>query len=85
MERRYEEELTRRIEDALLHGCSHITWPELYRWYGVERFAAGSYRDLNARWLELTAGKRGRLMQIDDHRNGIFIFGEKDPRPIIKD
>ncbi len=84
MERRFDELLTARLEDALLNGCTHITWSEVYHWYGIERLAAGTERDLNNRWLELTQKKRGRLMMVRG-RDGMFLFGEKDSRPVYKE
>ena len=76
MERRHDELLTSRLEDAWKNGVSHITWPELYLWYSVEKLAARSYRDLCHRWDEMTNGEAGSLMSVKG-RDGIFIFGQK--------
>lgn len=88
MERRHEELLKARLEDAALHGCSHITQQELYLWYGVQKVAANTYRDLVRKWDETVASLRaqkifkssnqpGQLMYINDGREGMFIFGEQ--------
>lgn len=81
MEKSHDDLLTARLEEALLNGCSHITWSELYHWYGVQKIAARTTRDLQARWDELTDGKHGRLMQIEG-RGGIYIFGEKKAKAV---
>lgn len=83
MEKLHQNLLTARLEDAYLNGCSHITWEELYYWYGVQKIAAGTYRDLQARWDELTDNS-GRLMK-KNGRGGIYIFGEKDIVPVYPD
>lgn len=76
MEKRHQDQLTTRLEDAFLNGMSHITWEELYHWYQVEKIAAGTRRDIETRWQDLTENELGRLKQIDG-RGGIYIFGEK--------
>jgi hypothetical protein len=81
MEKLHQNLLTERLEDAYLNGCSHITWNELYRWYGVQKIAAGTYRDLQTRWDELTDSVSGRLM-MKEGRGGIYIFGEKYIKPV---
>ena len=81
MEKRHQDLLALRLEDAYLNGCSHVSWEELYHWYGVQRIAARTYRDIEARWQNLTDGKAGRLMKIDG-RGGIFLYGEKHATPV---
>ncbi|MFL6311343.1 MAG: hypothetical protein ACJ71W_04480 [Terriglobales bacterium] len=82
MERAHEALLTARLEDAMLHGCSHITWDELYHWYGLRKIAAGTWRDLKNRWEELTEDRNvGQLMRING-KGGIFIFGEDKAQPV---
>ena len=78
MEKRHQDSLTNRLEEAFLHGCAHISWVELYHWYNVQKIAARTYRDLEVRWQDLTGGNVGRLMKIEG-RGGIFVFGEKSP------
>jgi len=75
MERRHQDTLTNRLEEAHLNGVSHLTWDELYLWYGVQKIAARTYRDLEERWTSLTDNKAGRLMKVDG-RGGMYIFGE---------
>jgi len=86
MQIRHEEILTSRLEEAALCGCSHITWEELYLWYGAQKIAAGTWRDLARRWEKVlesmkeiklpSSGDPGKLMRIDG-RGGIFILGDK--------
>jgi hypothetical protein len=75
MERRHQDALTNRLEEALLNGVSHITWEELYLWYDVKKIAARTYRDLNERWRTLSDGEKGPLMKVEG-RGGIFVHGE---------
>lgn len=75
MDKRHQDSLTNRLEDAFLNGCSHVSWSELYQWYGVQKIAARTYRDIENRWQDLTDAKAGRLMKVEG-RGGIFIFGE---------
>jgi hypothetical protein len=96
MERRHEELLKARLEDAALHGCSHISQQELYLWYGVQKVAANTYRDLVRKWDEVVESLRtqkffksssqpGQLMYINDGKEGMFIFGEKMSGPVDPD
>lgn len=87
MEKRHQDLLTSRLEEALLNGVSHLTWTELYCWYGVQKIAARTYRDLDERWQALSEGKVGALMKIEG-RGGMFVFGEKlatkvDPNRLV--
>lgn len=75
MEKRHQDELTTRLEDAFLNGCSYISLAELYCWYDVQKIAALTNRDIESRWQKITNGKAGRLMKVEG-RGGIFIFGE---------
>lgn len=75
MEKRHQDLLTARLEDAFLNGVSHLTWDEIYHWYNVEKIAARTRRDLEARWQDVSSNKWGRLQQVES-RGGIFIFGE---------
>jgi hypothetical protein len=73
MERRHDEILTARLEDVLLNGCSHITWDELYLWYGVQKIAAGTWRDLKIRWEEATDGRKAGPLKRVNGRGGMFL------------
>jgi hypothetical protein len=73
MQKRYDEVLTTRIEDAIHNGCTHITWNELYLWYGVKKIAAGTYRDLAQRMRETAGGRALKARRIEG-RGGIFIY-----------
>jgi hypothetical protein len=84
MERRHQDILTNRLEEAHLMGSSHLGWNELYRWYGVLKIAARTYRDLEERWQSITNGVSGKLMKVEG-RGGIFIFGEDKASPVDAD
>ena len=81
MTKRHQDQLTARLEDAYMHGCTFISWDELYLWFDVQKIAAGTYRDLQTRWEDLTDGNQGRLMKIES-RGGIHIFGESTANPV---
>lgn len=83
MDKRHQNALTSRLEDALLNGCSHITWNELYCWYDVQKLAARTWRDLQTRWEDVS-GSESRLMKIDG-RGGIFIYDENRGQPVYPD
>jgi hypothetical protein len=85
MERRHDELLTARLEDALLNGCSHITWNELYHWYGVQKIAAGTWRDLTNRWEEVTEGEKAGQLKMVEGKGGIFLFDGNKAKAINPD
>jgi hypothetical protein len=87
MDRRHDEILTNRLEEILTKGCTYIGWNELYLWYGVQRLAKRSYRDLSDRWDELVkqAGRKdlGKLSFVQSPMSritpGMFLFGSDMP------
>lgn len=92
MQVRHEEMLTSRLEEAALRGCAYISWEEMYVWYGVQKIAAGTYRDLATRWARVIASIRplklpypwsdpGRLHRVEA-RGGMFIFGDAWMKPV---
>lgn len=92
MDKRHDEVLTTRLEDIVTKGCAYISWNELYLWYGVQKLAARSYRDLSARWDELAASYNmtdlGKLVFVqspwEKNGGGIFLFGSAMPN-IVND
>lgn len=72
MQKRYDEILTARLEDAAYNGCAHLTWQELYLWYDVQRIAAKTRRDLSGRMKEI-AGPSAKPRMIAG-RGGIFVY-----------
>ena len=84
MEKRHDQLLITRLEDAIYNGCSHITWEELYLWYGVTRIAAGTYRDLSERMKELSPSDSVKPRLIEG-RGGIFVFDGTKTRAIDPD
>lgn len=57
MDRRHSDMLNSRLEEILTKRCTYISWNELYLWYGAQKLAAMSYRDLEERLQEISAGK----------------------------
>lgn len=76
MERRHEEILTTKLEEVIDIGFSHLPWGQLYRWYEVKKLAAGTYRDLERRWQEVSRGQSGKLNYVEAHE-GLLVFAEK--------
>lgn len=81
MERRYDELLTSRLEEVADVGYAFLPWGQLYRWYGVKKIAAGTYRDIERRWQEVSLGQEGKLMSVEVN-NGLLVFSEKDAKPL---
>ncbi len=84
MDKRFDNMLTALLESVLDEGCVYVPWGALYRWYGVAKIAAGTYRDLESRWQEVSAGKFGKLMHIAEG-DGAFLFAQKHVKPISPD
>lgn len=82
MDKLHQDILTSRLEDALLNGCSHITWNELYKWYGVTKLAARTYRDIVTRWQDLTDDPNAQVMWVEG-RGGMYIFSEAAIRKMV--
>lgn len=82
MEKRHDDLLSARLESVMTAGVSHVLWTELYLWYGVQKIAARTLRDIIARWDELSRGEHGRLMQIQGS-GGIFLTAEKYIEPMV--
>ena len=81
MQKRHDDMLTLRLEQALDEGYAIILRSELYRWYSVQKIAAGTRRDLNQRWIDLTDGEHGQLHCVETN-NGMVIFGETTVNPV---
>ncbi|MEQ8744112.1 hypothetical protein [Parasphingorhabdus sp.] len=84
MQKRHDNLLTARLEHVVDAGVAHILWNELYTWYDVKKIAAGTYRDLNQRWDEITDGDEGRLMKIEG-AGGIFLAAENEVMPLFEE
>lgn len=92
MERRHSDALDNRLEQIISEGCTYISWNELYLWYDTKAIAAATYRDIHARWAELSKGHKthsgkplGSLVKIHSHskiNTGIFLFGANMPKPL---
>jgi len=82
MDRRHDDLLTARLEMILDDGMTFLAWREIYRWYDVQKIAAGTYRDIKSRWQEISRGKFGLLKQIDlPNAGGIFLIAERHIKP----
>jgi hypothetical protein len=78
MEKRYDDLLSSRLEEILDKGITYFTWNEIYRWYGVQKIAAGTYRDIKSRWQEISRGKLGELMEINlPNACGVYLTAAK--------
>nr|WP_199045496.1 hypothetical protein [Dyella sp. ASV24] len=84
MQKRHDELLTNRLEQAADEGHSFILWSELYRWYDVKKIAAGSRRDLSQRWEELTEGTQGPLEYVEANC-GMHIFGRASIKMVYEE
>jgi hypothetical protein len=93
MNKRHDELLTSRLEEIVTKGCTYIAWNELYLWYGVQKLAARTYRDLAERWDEIATSHElselGKLAFVQSPWGraggaGIYLFGSEMPR-IVND
>lgn len=82
MEKRHDDVLNARLESVMTAGVAHVLWSELYLWYGVQKIAARTIRDLIERWEEISQGEHGRLMQIPGS-GGVFLVAEKNIQPVV--
>jgi hypothetical protein len=62
MQKRHDEQITAKLEEIITHGAVFINWAEIRKWYGIQRVAAATYRDIAQRWQELTHGKYGDIV-----------------------
>ncbi len=82
MDRRHDDLLTTRLEAIIDKGVTHITWNELYRWYGVQKIAANTYRDIKSRWHDISEGKLGVLKVVNlQYSGGIYLIADKHIKP----
>lgn len=91
MRKEHDYELTRRLERIITDGCTFISWNELYLWYGMQKLAAGTYRDLANRWDEISSGyeidgeQLGELNFVQSPSKisaGMFLFGANMPQVV---
>ena len=89
IDKRHSDILTNRLEHILDAGCVHILWNELYRWYGVRKIAARTYRDIADRWQEVSEGLilHGRRpafgsLKMVKGGDGVYLFAEKTIKPL---
>jgi hypothetical protein len=90
MEKRHQDLLTSRLEQIVTTGSTYIAWSELYLWYGVQKLAKRTYRDLSERWDEIatTYGltELGKLSFVQSPWTkggggaGIHLFGSDMPQ-----
>jgi hypothetical protein len=83
MEKRHDELLTTLLETVLNAGVAHVLWAELYRWYGTQKIAARTRRDLAQRWSEISEDKYGELQQVVG-RDGIFLMPAEWVQPVYE-
>lgn len=94
MDKRHDDLLTARLEEIVTKGCTYIAWNELYLWYGVQKLAARTYRDLAERWDEISSAQDltslGKLAFVQSpwrkggSSPGIYLFGSEMPQ-IVND
>ncbi len=64
METYHEPQLYSRLDELFLRGQTFISWKEMYLWYGVEKIAARTYRDILRRWTEYTKAHVEREVEL---------------------
>jgi len=84
IQKRYDDLLTNRLEQVIDAGCVFVLKAELRRWYGKQKIAARTYRDLERRWQELTEGELGQLKCVRTSA-GFHLIPEEWIRPIVSE
>jgi len=64
MQKRHDDILNSRIEQAVMYGVSKIEDWELRLWYGLHRIGKATYRDLNDRFERMAEA---------DHQEGAIL------------
>ena len=92
MDKRHDDALTNRLEEIITDGVTYISWNELYLWYDTEKIAAGTYRDLHARWGVMAKKHKPRtgkpfgvltyVQALSKTKPGIYLFGSNMAHPL---
>lgn len=82
MLKRHEDQLMNHIDELTYRGWTHITWGELYHWYGLERLSKKAWRDLRDRFLEDNEGELHIYENANEgvlliHNDGLSTLSEK--------
>jgi len=64
MERRHEDALRDALEKVMLEGAVTLRWAQLYLWFGAERLAKGSYREILRTWEEVCKAAKRDVAQL---------------------
>lgn len=81
VERRHDDLLTTKLEEVYDNGVAFVAWTEIYRWYGTQKIAAGTLRNLSQRWDDLSKGKQGPLLRVRNN-GGMFLTAKKFVEPV---
>jgi hypothetical protein len=73
----HEQQLVARLEDALVNGYSHVTWAELYLWFGAKRLHKRFWQHLRDRWEQRCRyhGGDAVVLRIFETRGGLGLLG----------
>lgn len=87
MDKRHSDTLDSKLEQIITEGAVYISWNELYLWYEAKALAASTYRDLHARWADITKrhkkkhgeslGYLCRTKESEKLNTGIFLFASE--------
>ncbi|MDE2166428.1 MAG: hypothetical protein KGJ66_08835 [Alphaproteobacteria bacterium] len=77
MLKRHEDILMTRLEEISTKQVTQIAWNELYLWYGVQKIAVKTYRDLLDRWHSVWTDDEDDELGFIDVPGGICLFRKK--------
>jgi hypothetical protein len=59
MQRHHEVEMMAALDELYLRGATSIRWEQLYLWFDADRLSKNAYRQIAAKWEELTVEAYG--------------------------
>ena len=75
VERRHNEELTLRLETVADVGHARVARTELQRWYGIQRVASKTRRDIVERWHDVAGDEKRELLCIERADSFLLVDG----------
>ena len=85
MLRRYDDALANRFDEVVVKGFAFMEWPEIYRWYGIERITRSIWKDLNDRFEDAHRGDKGNYtLWISELATGVLLIDVNDSSPNLK-
>lgn len=85
MEKRYDDRLMACLETVMDRGYCQLYWTELQRWYGKQKIAARTFRDIQQRWADLKGDENARLTCIRHYKHSWVLLDSERVVPFSDD